>query len=121
VSRASMCMMDAKADVGKFATASIIMPHDHGFATKVTDKLEDLIGLIFLPIVSPLALRSRSTHRPGVDPTLPPPLSHSTLSSPGSEPTWACLTTVKHGDIPSPSSSLRFQGNSLDVQEQRGI
>jgi hypothetical protein len=29
------------------------MPHDHGFATKVTDKLEDLIGLIFLPIVSP--------------------------------------------------------------------
>jgi len=61
-------MMDAKADVGKFATASIIMPHDHGFATKVTDKLEDLIGLIFLPIVSPLALRSQSTHRLGMPP-----------------------------------------------------
>jgi len=30
------------------------MPHDHGFATKVTDKLEDLIGLIFLPIASPI-------------------------------------------------------------------
>lgn len=31
----------------------IIMPHEHNFATRVTDKLEDLIGLIFLPIVSP--------------------------------------------------------------------
>ncbi len=30
----------------------MIVPHEHGFARKTTEKLDDLVGLIFLPIVS---------------------------------------------------------------------
>jgi Kef-type K+ transport system membrane component KefB len=30
----------------------LIIPHQHGFARKTTEKLDDLVSLIFLPIVS---------------------------------------------------------------------
>jgi hypothetical protein len=49
------------------------MPHDHGFATKVTDKLEDLIGLIFLPIVCPVSRPLTSTSRIYTKPSITSP------------------------------------------------
>ncbi len=30
----------------------LIIPHQHGFARKTTEKLDDLVSLLFLPIVS---------------------------------------------------------------------
>lgn len=30
--------------------AGLIIPHEHGFARKVTEKVDDLVGLLFLPI-----------------------------------------------------------------------
>lgn len=32
----------------------LIIPHEHGFAVKVTEKIEDFISALFLPLVRPL-------------------------------------------------------------------
>lgn len=45
--------------------AGLIMPHEHGFAIKITEKIEDLISIVFLPLVtnSPLLVINTSTLR----------------------------------------------------------
>lgn len=32
--------------------AGLILPHEHGFAIKVTEKLEDLVSIVLLPLVT---------------------------------------------------------------------
>lgn len=34
--------------------AGLIVPHDNGFAIALVEKFEDLLSILFLPLVSPL-------------------------------------------------------------------
>ena len=34
----------------------VMIPHDNGFAVKITEKIEDLVTTVFLPIVSKIRL-----------------------------------------------------------------
>ena len=43
---------DAYAGTGGFV-AGLVIPHEGGFAIAVTEKLEDFVSIIFLPLVSP--------------------------------------------------------------------
>lgn len=39
----------------------LIIPHDHGFAVRVTEKIEDFISALFLPLVRPCDISNNST------------------------------------------------------------
>jgi Kef-type K+ transport system membrane component KefB len=32
--------------------AGVIIPHDHDLAIKITEKIEDIVNIVFLPLVS---------------------------------------------------------------------
>jgi hypothetical protein len=43
-------MLVAKPSVGGFL-AGLIIPHENGFAISLVEKLEDLVSILFLPLV----------------------------------------------------------------------
>jgi len=38
----------------------VIIPHEGGFAVGITEKIEDLVGVLFLPIVSIIYYNTKS-------------------------------------------------------------
>jgi hypothetical protein len=68
--------------------AGLIIPHEGGFAIAVVEKIDDLVSLIFLPIVSP-----PFDHRVRLN-------YHSTSCCQGSQPIWDYWTRAKYGVIP---------------------
>lgn len=46
--------------------AGLIIPHDNGFAISLVEKLEDLVSLLFLPIVSHLMFYLSRTHHDSI-------------------------------------------------------
>lgn len=53
----SDCVSHSYLYLGGFI-AGFIVPHDNGFAISIVEKLEDLVSILFIPIVCPLVKNS---------------------------------------------------------------
>lgn len=86
--------------------AGFIVPHDNGFAISIVEKLEDLVSILFIPIVCQLFTFNRETQTQFI---------YSISRSLASELIWAYLIRAYLGLILSSFAWLHSLQNSVLV------
>lgn len=71
--------------------AGLVIPHENGYSIALVEKIEDLIGILFLPLVSYVRYHSNKVTN-ALD-------RYSTSPSQVCEQIWDCLTTALLGDM----------------------